>query len=125
MDASQKIRLKDLVDEALDGIVPANLSISITSANLDYCQADRQQLQQVVRHLTSRAVRRARAQVAIQIDADPNSVQLVVADDSPCADSPATLLGFSVAREVARRHGGELVRSNDGSRVEMRLPRVA
>ena len=107
---------------------------------------DRDRLERMLRNLTGNAARHARSMVALSLVRDGDQVVLGIEDDGPGIpkperdrvfdrfvrledarerDSGGSGLGLSIAREIARLHGGEVVvaeGSLGGARFEVRLP---
>lgn len=109
---------------------------------------DRGRLARLLRNLTENAARHARSVVALSLARDGELVVLAVEDDGPGIpeaerarvfdrfvrledarerDSGGSGLGLSIAREIARLHGGTVVAregSLGGARLEVRIPAV-
>ena len=142
----QRVDLDDLVLEeaqSLRGRTTVDLDLSRVSGG--QVLGDRHQLGRVVRNLLDNAQRHARTRVAVELAADGDAVQLVVADDGdgiPPEDrvrvferfarldkgrartEGGTGLGLAIAKAVVEAHGGTIaVLDGEGGRFAVRLPR--
>lgn len=97
--------------------------------------ADRLRLAQATGNLIANAIEHGEGRVEVCGRAGEDAVEIEVADDGTGLPSPVADLiarprggrgrrgrGLAIAAEVARRHGGSLAASENGSRVSLWLP---
>jgi signal transduction histidine kinase len=142
----QRVDLDDLVlEEARSLRAKGTVELDLSRVSGGQVLGDRHQLGRVVRNLLDNAERHARSRVAVELAADGDAVQLVVADDGdgiPPEDRArvferftrldkgrartegGTGLGLAIAKAVVEAHGGTIaVLDGDGGRFAVRLPR--
>lgn len=143
---TRNVNLSALVESLCDDLVELGYDVSVVdSPNIGYrCRADA--LKRAVRNLVENAVRygeRARVSVASR----PSAIEIIVEDDGPGIpaetmdrvfapffrlensrnrETGGVGLGLSIARNVVRHHGGDVILSNTGSglRAVISLPVV-
>jgi signal transduction histidine kinase len=143
---TRNVNLSALVESLCDDLVELGYDVSVVdSPNIGYrCRADA--LKRAVRNLVENAVRygeRARVSVVSR----PTAIEIIVEDDGPGIpaetmdrvfapffrlensrnrETGGVGLGLSIARNVVRHHGGDVILSNTGSglRAVISLPVV-
>jgi signal transduction histidine kinase len=142
----QRVDLDDIVlEEAQSLRSKGKVELDLSRVSGGQVLGDRHQLGRVVRNLLDNAERHARSRVAVELAADGDAVQLVVADDGdgiPPEDRArvferftrldkgraraegGTGLGLAIAKAVVEAHGGTIaVLDGAGGRFAVRLPR--
>lgn len=143
--------LASVVGEAVDATRAAEsrrgVDVELAAPEPVRTRADAAKLAIIVRELVSNAIRNARSKVRVSVEDDTSSARVIVEDDGDgiAEELRARLfrrfvarpsrsglgVGLSIARDLARAHGGDLALEDRalavgrrGARLVLRLPRA-